>query len=1071
MLLSAFLPTPAQRQATRIGPRITLLLLPLVLPLFAGSAQAAAGELQGSGIDAEFGFRLKTYAASEGLPQSTPTRILQTRDGYLWLTTFGGLVRFNGEEFATFSLANTAALASNRMTALYEDSDGTLWIGHESGGVTVYRDGAFTAFPPARQLAAAAITEFVRERDGTLWLTLDSGKLARCDINTCAIEPPNGARGETRALLMDSEEQLWLGTSEGLFTRRAGAWTPFLDAQGTASPYVSQLFETQSGQLLLGTAQGILRLADRHFETVFAPLPGEGLRALIEDKNGNIWIGTSDRLLFAHAKPGGEGARKYAAARPIHPEYFDTLIWSLFEDHEGSIWVGTQGRGLSQLTPEIIRRYAEESGLVRREVVAVSAGSATGLTVASGCESPLLQRVEGRFVPITMPDEIDYPCSYALYHDPTGVLWAGLSGQLGRFDGHSWQSFPLPSADPTGRIRSLTGGEDGSLWLGTERAGAFLFEGGEFTRYSTTEGLLHNDVRFIKRDSKGSVWFGTEGGLSRLTDGQFTNYTPANGLSPGTVRAIYEDAPETFWIGTYGGGLSRLKDGVFGRIDKRQGLSEDIVSSILEDDAGNLWMLGNRGLQFVKRQQLADFAEGRADRVDSISFAESEGMVEGSGGTQPAGWKASDGSMWFATMDGVAHVDVNAFRLNTLPPPVIIERVVVDGKEQPTQAQVSVRAGQKNIEIHYAGLSFRQPDLVRFRYRLAGYDSDWQDVGSRRVAYYSDVRPGQYAFEVAAANSHGTWSAANSSLRFTKAPFWYETRTFYALTMALLFLIGYGVYAIRARRINAYNAELAGINVKLGEQIRERQRAEVALEEQYQELQRTNRTLQSSNKEMQRFAYTVSHDLKSPLVTIKGFLQLLGREAESIGRPQMTEDIERITRAADRMAQLLDELLELSRVGRVSNPPERVPVAELARRAIEVMNGPITERGVRVDLQANMPDVYGDRSRLQQVYQNLIENAVKFIGDAPEPVIEIGAELQEDKVLCYVKDNGIGIAHRHQELVFRLFERARATGTGTGVGLTLVRRIVELHDGEVWIESEGEGKGATFFFTLPSPPA
>lgn len=271
---------------------------------------------------------------------------------------------------------------------------------------------------------------------------------------------------------------------------------------------------------------------------------------------------------------------------------------------------------------------------------------------------------------------------------------------------------------------------------------------------------------------------------------------------------------------------------------------------------------------------------------------------------------------------------------------------------------------------------------------------------------------------------------------------------------------------VLARSFNQMTERLSELYEDLQTEIGERRRMEKERENLIGELE-------GRNAELERFTYTVSHDLKSPLVTIRGFLGLLRKDAERGDRQRMEDDIRRIQSASETMMRLLDELLELSRVGRLVHPPEPVPISALAHEVSELLTGPITERGVRLIIEDNLPEVFADRFRLFEVLQNLIENAVKFMGEQSDPTIEIGAVIVDDKVRCRISDNGIGIDPRYHQKIFDLFDRLDVSQDGTGIGLALVRRIIEVHDGRVWVESEGIGHGSTFFFTLPrvSPEA
>ncbi len=225
--------------------------------------------------------------------------------------------------------------------------------------------------------------------------------------------------------------------------------------------------------------------------------------------------------------------------------------------------------------------------------------------------------------------------------------------------------------------------------------------------------------------------------------------------------------------------------------------------------------------------------------------------------------------------------------------------------------------------------------------------------------------------------------------------------------------------------------------------------------------------LEASNAEMERFTYTVSHDLKSPLITIRGFLGLLEKDTADGNLDRMKADMQRIRGAVEQMGRLLDELLELSRVGRLTHPQQEIYIDELARVAVEMVAGRIENRGAEIEIEPDIPPTFGDRPRLLEVLQNLIDNAVKFMGEQKEPRVVVGSRRDGEAIVYYVRDNGAGIDPRYQKRVFDLFERFDQETEGTGIGLALVKRIVEVHGGRIWIESEGPGKGSTFCFTVP----
>jgi signal transduction histidine kinase len=337
------------------------------------------------------------------------------------------------------------------------------------------------------------------------------------------------------------------------------------------------------------------------------------------------------------------------------------------------------------------------------------------------------------------------------------------------------------------------------------------------------------DVRFITEDRQGALWLGGVSGMSRFKDGVFTNYTTEQGLSNNYVRDIYEDADGTLWVGTYGGGLNRFKDGRFTHITTREGLFDNIVSRILEDENGNFWMSCNRGIYRASRKELNDLAEGRVKAINSVSYGVADGMKsnETNGGGQPAGWKDLEGKLWFPTVKGVVRIDPDNF--NRLPPPVVIEQVLVDKTAADSHQSIRLRPGQSDLEIHYTGLSLTAPEKVRFRYRLEGYDRDWVDARERRVAYYTNISPGTYAFRVMAANNDGVWSTQDATIQVVVVPPFWRTWWFISLSVFAIAAIAFLLYRRRIGQLERAHAAQEAFSRRLIES-QENERKRIAAE-------------------------------------------------------------------------------------------------------------------------------------------------------------------------------------------------------------------------------------------------
>ncbi len=756
------------------------------------------------------------WTAEEGLPQNSVNAILQTRDGYLWLGTFGGLARFDGIKFTIFNSGNTPGLKANRILSLYEDRAGTLWVGAETGEVMSIKDGHASTFTGDDGLPGGLVWCFYEDQAGALWIGTTNGLVQWHQGSVKTYTEQDGlACSIVWSIYEDSPGHLWLGTDVGLVEFSNGRGIARYTGSG-----VRVVRPGPEGSLWLATFDGIARFVNGRITVHTKPegLSSQAVRVLTEDRAGNFRAGYFDV---------GVVSRWNAEASTRPPEKIDlgtAGIRALCVDSEGNLWVGTVGGGLVRLKERKLMAYASEDGLLNDSVQAITDDGSDGVWAATG---EGLVHISGgqetRFTTYTMRDGLPGSFLYALYRDRGGALWLGCHG-LTRFKDGAFTNYSGAEGLSHITVHAITEDREGNLWAGTE-GGLNRFLNGRFVSYRTAEGLVNDDIRFLMPSQDGSLWVGTIGGLSHFRNGAFVNYTSEQGLSNNYVRTILEQSDGTLWIGTYGGGLNRFKDGRFKHITVKDGLFDDFISQIIEDDRGRFWMLSNRGIFHIAAHELNDFADGRTGSITCISYGVADGMKssEGNGGNQPAGWKARDGKLWFATIRGLVAIDPE--QSGAMLPPVKIEKVVLDRRALSLEQTVRVGPGMDSLEIHYTGLSFSRPEQLRFKYRLSGLDQDWVEAGTRRVAYYSHIPPGEYIFSVIAASSDGVWNESAATLAVVVVPPFWRTWWFFALVLLGLAGILVAVYKRRVEHLKEAHAAQEAFSKRLLEsQERERQR-------------------------------------------------------------------------------------------------------------------------------------------------------------------------------------------------------------------------------------------------------
>ena len=725
-------------------------------------------------------YQIDHWTTENGLPIGGVTGICQGREGYLWISTFDGLARFDGVRFAIFDRSNTAGITSNRFDTMFCAVDGDFWTGTEGGTVVRYHEGRFESYSTKDGLASGPILGISGDDDGHIWVLARGGmsqwqptevKFRRLDNH----ENPHAAELWSN----DRRHGFFSIDSSGLHIFSAGKQTSLPFPDSWHKTLASIVIEKSDGSIWAGTPEG------RLFEWLYG-------RWLEQTQGGEVseYRDSRGRRWLTRLRLSAQGVWERYLILPAGTQPSELPYTSLFEDREGNLWAGNtrNGEGLFRVRPRLVTTFSTEQGLPANNVYPIyqSTDGAIWIGTWSG---GLCRYEEGRCRTYTTLDGLATNTILAIGQDAEGTLWVSTEDALHRFKKGRFER-----AGPDLGAHSIHKARDGALWFGNTE-GLFRLQNGRWRQFGRQDGLVSSDVRVIVDDESDGLWIGEYGGLCHMRGEKFQCWSEADGLPGNSIRALYQDANGVLWIGTYDAGLGLLENGRFTRYTTREGLFDNGVFQILEDSEGNLWISCNRGIYRVRKQELNDFAAGKIQAIHSVNYGRSDGMrnVECNGGTGIGGIKAEDGSLWFATQDGVAIIrpsDVDAVMAR--PPPAILESCMIDHKLIPTDRAIRMRPGQFDLEFQYTALSLVDSERMVFRYRLAGLDENWVDARKRRTAYYSHVPPGKYTFQVQAAYDDRAWSNSSVHLAVIVLPpfyrtWWFETIVFLVAAGAIYF--------------------------------------------------------------------------------------------------------------------------------------------------------------------------------------------------------------------------------------------------------------------------------------------
>ncbi len=1073
----------------------------------------------------------ETFNSRQGLSQNSVTAILEDSEGYMWFGTRGGLNKFDGYTFTVYehNPADSTSISNNNIRAICEDKEGTIWIATQSG-LNAYnpRTGKFKNYfhkPSERgsisddDLLAAHV-----DREGTLWIGSRFG-LSKFDHTTQSFtlyqhEPHDvkntWAINSIQTIYEDAFGNLWVGTHKGLslFNRQQQKFTRYLQLNEDSSVNcrVVALHADKEGFLWIGTMGHGLRkmnIATKEFITYKQggannqSINNNSILCIKEDAAGDLWIGTQYGGLNRYNR--NRNTFEYYINNPYDPTTLsNNSVMSLYEDRAKRVWIGTHSGGVSKLDKTSIKftlfknELNNPNSLRDNQVSALYEDAKGNLWIGNRKGIDKYHLPSGKFTHYMyksqLPGELSRNTAIRIVEDRYGKLWIALyGGGLLKFD-PATERFTWFLNDPANKnslahneVLALLQGSDGYLWIGTRNGLDKLdLDTETITHYNTSTSEKGNTLRIMDmhEDSLGVLWLATysHGLMSFNKKGIFTRYidrTPQSLLNE-KVQVLYKGSSDRLWFSSDHGGLYYLNphSRTFHKITKPASLAKIVINGIIEDNKGNLWLstLRNGICKYSIKENTLRFYDER-DGVQNIEFTY-------------AAHQNKNGEIYFGGVNGFNKFNPSCIHDNPYPAKVKITGFKVFDKPRSLKNKtITLPYSDNFFSFDFLGLSFTQPEKNEYAYRLDGFDKKWNYTGTRKFASYTNLDPGEYTFRVKAANNDKVWGKDEAQIKLIITPPFWKTWWFESGLVISVLLAGYLIYKFRVRSIQAQNAKLESQVMQRTEQLKQQG---IIISRQRDELQEKNTQLEEAlhiaeaqqaeaikqrtkaeeaNKFKTELLGIAAHDLKNPIGCFMIYADLIKDTPTDTTKVKKLAGV--IKNTSQYMVTLISDLLHTVRLesGHVLLKKEKQNIGTLLEEMVERnrIQAQWKQQHIHLYIKGQCMAMV-DVCMIKEVIENLISNAIKFTPRGKSIYIDV--TKKESLIQIQVEDEGVGLSEDEMDKLFGVFQKLSARPTegegSTGLGLSIVKKLVELHNGRVKAESKGIDKGSIFTVELPA---
>ncbi len=1063
---------------------------------------------------------------NSGLSQSNVISIFQDSRGFMWFGTRDGLNKYDGYKFTVYKndAANENSLSHNAIYDMAEDADGNLWLATWGGGLEMLDRGNenFVHYKPDLKnpysIGSPFINSVLYGSDGNLWIGTEGHGLQMYDKKSNRFisymhnnnDPKSLSDDLVRDIVEDSQHNLWIATSSGglnLFNRKTKEFVHFIHAEknikSLSSDGAGSLFIDHLDQLWIGTQIGGLDLFDKekkeflHFTNNPADLNSTQssiIKSINEDDQGNLWVGTiNGGLILFNIQT--RIFDKHLQDDVDNTGINDNSIWSVYKDNKGNMWVGTASTGINFVNRDgdkfmHYRHNSSSFSLNNNRVLSILEDSKKNLWIGTdGGGVNLFDTKKGIFTHyIHEASNRNSICgNYVLkiFEDSDGDLWIGTYGDgitVFNKEKNTFKHFKSDPASPKGLgsnyVWTIVEDDDKNIWIGTYGGGISQYEkkNDRFINYRNDKAdpgsIGNNYVNLIFKDSRGNLLVGTNGSGLDLFNKKTKTFTHLNeetkgNISNNDVNCMSEDHDGNLWIGT-NRGLNRMdkKTGSITKYYIKDGLPSNTISGILIDEKGNLWISTFNGLS-------------RFDPASKVfkNFGINDGLQSNEFKINSC-YKTRNGKMYFGGINGFNGFFPENIKEKKYEPSLVFTDFQIFNKQVPISngsndksplkkniadtKELVLSYNQSVVSFEFASLNYVTQDKKQYSYMLEGFDKDWNNVGTRHSATYTNLDPGEYTLKVRGLNNEGNWSSNITELKINVTPPYWKTWWF---NLVVLMSIAVAIIGFIKFRINAIQVQKKKLQDKVLEQTSLLLKSTEEEHKARQRAEQVSKELEQKNKELEQFAYVASHDMQEPLRTTSSFVELLQQQYHGKLDEKADKYLSFIAQSSDRMKVLIKDLLDYSRIGR-KREFAKVDCNAILHEVLDDLGVAINESDAEIKSEV-LPVLNGYSTELKQLFQNLVINAIKFRKKNVSPQINVSVKRNGSYWQFAVKDNGIGIEEKHNQRIFEIFQRlhTRNEYEGSGIGLAHCKKIVQLHGGKIWVESS-PGAGTTFHFTL-----